>query len=101
MDPTQANQTKRFNDDNKAGLKDLRMMWFALKRQEDYIKVASDYGYEITDKMQVYSLLFEVQNKKRLQQVEVSRKPDDFKQKIVAELLRDEKKSTNNFRVQR
>ena len=48
VDENENEPTKRFSAANKdLRLKDLRLMWMQLRRQDDFLTVAKDHGYEV------------------------------------------------------
>ena len=78
-DPGQENANKQFSANNKEShLKDLRMMWIELKRQDDFLVVAKDHNYDIAEKMK---------------EIEGNGQLSESRKKILSDILRDSKKS--------
>ena len=79
VDQGQGNPNRRFTENNKAArLKELRMIWIELKAQDDFVQVACDHGWHIAEKMK---------------NIEGNGQISDTRKKILADLLREEKKA--------
>ena len=71
---------KRFSANNKTEkIQELRLMRIELKRQEDYLTVAKDHGYETADKVE---------------ETEGSGSLDEVRQKILSNILLEQKKAS-------